>query len=293
MEVKYLYRFLSLAYQRKIHIEPEIDNLWVNLADEREVNMGPYKNNGYSIYRAPGSRLIVGHGVELFMVGTYNFFIICIITTNRVSHWKFVNILETDLESYFNYENFFYWPKYKSLANFVYNMFNNVQHDYEYDALLEEQPWKLFKSHMAFSPDCVLGDKGPSHLCALKLCCNVYGEYDDENLTSDILWDVKPWEVTSCLQVLLLIEQTTLIKEAWKCIEEYARMNIFLGVEYLLCSIKNPFIDEGYKFAEIALDTNNVELYDWATRKYKLDKGRMKWWLDIFPPNNVSSKIRN
>jgi len=291
--VQYLYKILTLAY-RKIHtLDEDIMNLWPNLADEREVKMGPYKENGYLIYRAPGSRLIVGKDIELFYVGTEKFFIICLVADNRVSFWKMLDILEDKpFSTFFNYEEFMYWPKYKTLAHLIYNMYHNIDNS-SHKSIVDKQPWKLFKSHMVFSPDCVLGDTGNTNLCTVKLCCSMYGDYDDEELTTDILWDQKPWNADTCSKANILTKQTRVIKRGWNIIKGfvYAGGDI-IRTEEFLCSLKNPFIDEGYKFIEIALNMDNLALYNWAINKYDLDKKRLAQWLDLFHSNSVSRKIR-
>lgn len=295
MEVQYLYKFLTLSYQKVSHLDSneEIMNLWPNLADERQVEMGPYKEGEYTIYRAPGSRLIVSKDIELFYVGTENFFIVCLVTDNRVSYWKMSDLSQVrPLSMYYNYDNFMYWPKYKSLANLIYNMYNNANEDTVLD-IVENRPWKLFKSHMVFSPDCVIGDTGESCICTIDLCCIVYGEYDDEELTTTILWDEKPWEADKCYKVDILKNKINIVTDAWNIIKSYvyAGGNI-LKIEEYLCDLRNPFIDEGHKFIEIALNMNNVVLYDWAIQKYKLDKRRLMQWINLFPHNDVTRKIR-
>lgn len=295
IEVQYLYKLLTLAYQKVTHLDKyeDIMNLWPNLADEKEVKMGPYKEGDYTVYRAPGSRLIIGQDIELFYVGTENFFIICLVTSNRVTYWKMTDLFEENpFSTYFNYENFMYWPKYKSLANFIYSLHNNMD-DTSFSIIVDEHPWKLFKSHMAFSPDCVIGDTGESCICTVDLCCYVYGEYDDEELTTTMLSDQKPWEADKCYKVAILKHKTKIVEESWNVIKSYVYAGgNTLRVEEFLCSIRNPFIDEGYKFAEIALNMNDVELYEWANQKYKLDKKRLMQWLDLFPHNDVTRKIR-
>jgi hypothetical protein len=296
MEVQYLYKFLTLSYQKVSHLDSNEDimNLWPNLADEKEVKMGPYQEKEYTIYRAPGSRLIVSKDIELFYVGTKEFFIVCLVSDNRVSYWKMSDLLsltkQKPFSMYFNYDNFMYWPKYKSLANLIYNMYNNEDSDWQ---LVAERPWKLFKSHMAFSPDCVIGETGESCICTIELCCSVYGEYDDEELTTTILWDQKPWEADKCYKVPILKHKINIVKEAWNIIKSYAYAggNI-LRIEEFLCNLRNPFIDEGYKFVEIALNMNDLVLYEWAVQKYKLDKKRLMQWVNLFPHNDITRKIR-
>jgi len=279
-----LNKILTFAHLNVSDINKDefIVSLWDNLKKD------DMKTDEYTLYSAPGSRLIKVGDIELFYMATENIFVACLISRKRVYYWKLQN---GEFCYYFNYDNFLYWPKYKTLANFVYNVYYNMDST-NLDMLINDAPWKFFKSHTVFSPDCILGEKGPSLLQTIGLCCSVYGDYDDENLTSNMLSILKPWECDSIHKVEILKHRIHIVNKTWDLIiaQILEDFNI-LKIEYLLCFMRDPYIDEGYKFIELALNFNNVTLYNWTCGKYNLDKERIKQWMPLFPYNDVSRRI--
>ena len=306
MEVYYLNKFLTYANQKVSDIgeDEELMNLWPNLADEKEVSFGPYEKCGYLIYRAPGSRLIVSKDIELFYVGIEEFFMICLVADNRVYIWKYSDLMNDEPFSfYFCYENFMYWPKYKTLANFVYTLYNGVKDEHTIECLVNPHLWKFFTSHLAFSPDCVLGDRQHSNINTIELCCMSYGDYDDENLTCDIFKDYKPWDITTKEDYEIMKVGIQLHKFIWSSITTC--MNVWLSrrnnrnrnphiedLEQMLYRVRCPFLDEGYKIAELSIDHDNVHLFKWCYNRYSLDRKRLKQWIPLFRENSVISEIR-
>ena len=147
---------------------------------------------------------------------------------------------------------------------------------------------------MAFSQDCKLGDKGPTFCDTLTFCISMYGESDDENITNIELANLKPWDAETYKEIDIQKKLITKVYKDWKLLEILLYTGIdTLTLEYLLCDMRIPFEDEAYKILEIALNTNNVELFDWVKSKYKLDWKRVKSIIKIFVPNDVTTVIRN
>jgi hypothetical protein len=282
MELTILYKILTCAYRKELQIQDdeEIMNFYMNLLDEREVKMGPFKKDNYDIYRAPGSRIFISKDIECIICAFEESLNICLVADNRVYFWKDLLLFE--------YENFMFHPKYKCLANLIYNFYYEELHDY----ILYDQPWKLFKSHMAFSPDCKLGDKGPTFKHTLTLCIAMYGEYDSDNTTNIELENIQPWkaETQNEISIQKIIIRDTVTK--WCKVETLLYNNIStLELERLLCDIRNPFKDEGYKFIEIAMIKDDLELFLWTMKRYKFDKSRLKYSLKMFVPNDITKLI--
>jgi len=277
-------KFLTYGY-RKI-TNPNHHDLHKKLLKQQETGM--YKECGYSIYKAPQSILVLSKDVEFFMVAFEESLKVCLVVNDRVYFWSLGSNY-----SYFEYENFMYQPKYKVLANFIYNLYYSKE-KYHFKDLYQDRPWKLFKSHMAFSPDCKLGDKGATFIYSLHWCIRSYGKEDQENITNQVIRGLEPWTLKNMNDINILKNLTGKMNIHWNIIEAYlsgaGNIHTF---EKLLYQCRFQFLDEPYKLLDIAFVNDNPALYTWILNRYKVDKKRIKHMLPLYVSNFVTDIAKN
>ena len=278
----YVNKVLTWGFSHEIHIQDHVEDLCDLLTSTSTKTA--YKEGVYTVHAAPGARLVTGPNVELFLQKTKSRLVICLICDNMVWYWILRELgCSNPHSTFFNYDNFMFGPKYPTLANAVYNLYH----------CKDPIDVSFAPSHLAFSPECEILDPVPSDKDLTALCCHMYGDFDEPELTCNYLYECMPWDTKYPATLWLYKLAVNKLVRRWREIEVYLYNNPnLLELERMLCDVQLRFFDEGYKIVEIALNTNNLRLYKWAERKYKLDKRRLMYWLETVS-NDVAQAIRN
>jgi hypothetical protein len=286
---------MSYCYNGKdIFDDKNIYEYIINIS--QQTYPGPLDFETFKVWTSPGFTFYDSSNASVAILSIEDIVAICCIINNRTYYWY----LYVD-QSRFEYDNFMFGMKYPVLANLVYNLYHDhFENPILLNYILYQTSWKIFPIHKIFCSTFELTSSQRiyenTNLIVLELWMDNYGKCDDNNYTytSTEMYDYKPYDVKTIqeYQEYKLIKKHLMFR--WEIIKEYLRIqNIdFIMLEQLLCCIRSRFLEEPYKFIEIALDTDRPELYKWVVRKYKIDKSRILKTLDHFIPNKTTQLIK-
>ena len=286
-------KIMTFCYNDKeIFEDKNIYEYIVNIGNQKYE--GPLTFETFQVWTSPGFTFYDSPNASVVVLSIEDIVVICCIIKNRVYYWY----LQT-YKNRFEYDNFMYGMKYPVLANLVYNLYyEHFKNPVLLNYILYQSDWKIFPIHKIFSQDYQLTSSRQifekTNLMVLELSIDNYGQHDDDNYSSTEMYDYKPYDV----KTLEDYQQYKLYKKhltfQWEIIKDYLTIhNIdFIILEQFLCCIRTRFLEEPYKFIQIALDTDKPELYKWVLRKYKIDKSRLLNNLDQFIPNKVTQLIK-